>query len=43
MTIAVHGRKGSVQLPFLTTEVGEELQEYFVNWLDKSSKGVDEL
>jgi hypothetical protein len=38
MTIAVHGRKEAVPVPFLSSEVGEELQEYFVNWLDNPSQ-----
>jgi hypothetical protein len=38
MTIAVHGRKEAVPVTFSSTEVGEELHEYFFNWLDKSSE-----
>ncbi len=37
-TIVVHDRKEAVPVSFSSTEVGEELQEYFFNWLDKSSE-----
>jgi hypothetical protein len=36
-TVTMYGNKEVVELPFSNRELGQQLQDYFINWLEKSS------
>ena len=42
-TVVVYGSKEPVKLNFSNRELGQQLQNYFMNWLDKPLESVDAL